>query len=136
MYHMKVTTSLLADAATVAEGKLYVLGGGWDSISSASLPVTFSSFALALVLEMKVNELIGDEVEVVLVDDENSQILRLTGHLEEEGAERYPDRKSINLPLALTFPQVNFVRAGLYTFTIYVAGEAIHSHPFLVNAPQ
>ncbi len=135
MYHVRVTTSLLADAATVADGKLYVHGGGWDAINAAALPLTYPSFALALVLDLSVPELTGDKVEIVLVDGEDNRILSVTGHLESGGPERYPNKASVNLPLALPFSNVPFARPGIYTFKVSVAGEQIHSLDFLVQTP-
>lgn len=46
---MEVDTFLLADGAHAVGGKLYVLGGGWNTISVAEFPTTHqSSLALAL----------------------------------------------------------------------------------------
>src|SRR5918997_296190 len=36
---MEIEFLILADAAQVAEGKLYVLGGGWDRIAVNTVPV-------------------------------------------------------------------------------------------------
>ena len=47
---MKVTI-LLADSVQTVEGKLYILGGGWNIIGPAPSP-----FALALVIEVDWNE--------------------------------------------------------------------------------
>jgi hypothetical protein len=135
MYHVRVTTSLLADAATICDGKFYIHGGGWNSISSASLPVTYPSFALALVINLKITELTGDPLEVILVDDEGSRILKVTGHLESGGAEKFPDKDSVDTPLALTFPGVVFQRTGVYTFKVFVAEKHIHSLDFSVLTP-
>ncbi len=44
-----LTTAMLADAAQVQGGKLFVLGGGFDTISAQSLPVVHRSLAVALV---------------------------------------------------------------------------------------
>lgn len=124
---------MLADAATVAEGKLYIHGGGWDSISNPSLPVTYPAFAFVLVMDLEVTELTGDELLIELVDDEGSRILNVTGHLETDGPERFPNRTSISMPLTLTFPHVTFARAGVYTFKVHVARKHIHSLKFSVQ---
>jgi hypothetical protein len=132
---VKVTTSLLADAAIIADGKLYVHGGGWDSISGASLPLTYPSFALVLVMELDVTELTGAQLLITLVDDVDTQMLSVTGHLETDGVKKFPNRKSINMPLAVTFPGVIFTRAGNHAFKVVVDGGEIHSLNFTVIVP-
>lgn len=134
MYHVRVTTSLLADAAIVAEGKLYIHGGGWDTISGASLPVAYPSFALVLVINLKATELTGDPLEIILVDDEGNSILKVTGHIEGGGAEKFPHKESVDTSLAVPFSGLVFHRAGVHTFKVLVAGNHIHSHNFWVNA--
>jgi hypothetical protein len=132
---VRVTTSLLADAATVAEGKLYIHGGGWDSINGASLPLSYPSFALVLVMDLKVTELTGDAFEIVLVDDQDSRILTVTGHLDTDGPDKFPRNESVSTPLAVTFPGVVFQRTGVYAFKVFVAGKHVHSLNFSVLTP-
>jgi hypothetical protein len=135
MYHVRVTTSLLADAATVCDGKLYVHGAGWDVINGPGLPVMYPAFAVVLVIEMDVSELTGDDVQVVLVDDEASQLVTMTGHLETADPARYAPRTSIKLPLALPFQGLTFARTGNYAFKVSVGGTEIHSLDFSVHTP-
>lgn len=49
---MNLAFAMLADAATVAAGKLYVHGGGWCILAVHTLPVVYPSFALAFMLEL------------------------------------------------------------------------------------
>jgi hypothetical protein len=69
---MDITTAMLADAATEANGKLYIHGGGWDRIITAQLPFVQSTFALVLVFRVEWNET-NDEIPILieLVDADN-----------------------------------------------------------------
>jgi hypothetical protein len=49
---VKLAFAMLADAATVAAGKLYVHGGGWCILAVDALPMVYPSFSLVFVLEL------------------------------------------------------------------------------------
>ena len=71
---MKLTTAMLADAAQVQGGKLYVLGGGFDTISARSLPVVHRNLTLAMVAEIEPDERHRDlEIAISLVDEDGRQ---------------------------------------------------------------
>lgn len=47
---------MCADSATVADGKLYVHGGGWNDLMVDSVPVTYPAFSLVFALELDGSE--------------------------------------------------------------------------------
>jgi hypothetical protein len=47
---------MLADAAAVVEGKLYVHGGGWSDLVVDAVPTTYPTFALVFALELEDSE--------------------------------------------------------------------------------
>ena len=49
---MRFTSAMLCDAAQVSAGKLFVMGGAFDTISSRSFPAVHRSLTLALVAEV------------------------------------------------------------------------------------
>jgi|HubBroStandDraft_4_1064222.scaffolds.fasta_scaffold138399_4 hypothetical protein len=131
---MRVTTSLLADAATVADGKLYIHGAGWDRINSPVLPVTHPGMALVLVLE--VDPVVEDrqDVEIRLVDESDTPIMGVTGHVGISDPSKVVPGTLTNLPLAVNFAPVPFPHAGTYRFVLLVNGTEIHSAKLSVVA--
>ena len=53
---MELTTAMLADAAQVAGGKLYVLGGQWDRLMVAGFPAVHPAMAVVLVIRVEYTE--------------------------------------------------------------------------------
>lgn len=132
---MRLATALIADAATVAEGKLFVHGGGWTSLSAAGLPVVHPSMALALVFRVDFGEaLTTGEFRVELVDEDGSpQGPAAGGQLTAGHAPGTRPGQDIDIPLALTFPAVRFERAGRYRWAISWNGEPVDSVAFSVE---
>ena len=72
---MRLTTAMLADAAQVQGGKLFVLGGGFDTISARTVPVVHRSLTLAMVAEVDPDERHRDlEIAIVLVDEDGQAL--------------------------------------------------------------
>jgi hypothetical protein len=132
---VRVTTSLLADAATVAEGKLYIHGAGWDTINSPAVPATYPSIALVLALEFDPSETDPKDIEITLVDEDGVPLgAKITGRMGVQDASKAVPGMPIRFPIAATFPVVTFPRAGKYRFVLAVNGVEVHSVEFLVNA--
>lgn len=45
-------TAFLADSVTVADGKLYVQGAGWNSISASSFPIQHDRIGVGALLHV------------------------------------------------------------------------------------
>ncbi|MDJ0792517.1 MAG: hypothetical protein QNJ71_11530, partial [Acidimicrobiia bacterium] len=72
---MRLTSALLADSAQVQNGKLFILGGGFDTISVRSLPAVHRSLTLAMVAEVDPDERQRDlELEIKLIDEDGAAI--------------------------------------------------------------
>jgi hypothetical protein len=134
MYHVRVTTSLLADAATHCGVKLYIHGAAWDTINTPMLPATVPGMALVLVLELDPSEIEPKDLEVVLVDEDGEpQGVSVVGRIGIQDLSKLVVNMPIRQPLALSFPAVTFQRAGKHRFILKVNGEEIHSTELLVN---
>ncbi|HSG79087.1 MAG TPA: hypothetical protein VLD62_05850, partial [Acidimicrobiia bacterium] len=72
---MRLTTAMLADAAQVAGGKLFVMGGAFDTITAREFPALHRSLSLALVAEIgpadRNREL---DIMIRLVDEDGKEI--------------------------------------------------------------
>jgi hypothetical protein len=125
---------MLADAAAVAGGKLYVHGGGWDSISVESLPAVHPSMAVVWVFRVEYAEALQDiPISVELVDEDDAPLdVRLeavvnVGHPpgSRPGAPTF-------MPLQWTLTLLDLPHAGGYRFRICAGEDELASVPFRV----
>lgn len=134
MYHVRVTTSLLADAATACDGKLYVHGGGWDVLNTASVPFTQPLMAVVLMIEMEPSEVAEHTFAISLVDDGGTPLgFGATGRMVPGDQSVLLSGPVARLPLAIPFQAVTFSRAGIYRFQISIDEQVIHSVEFAVR---
>lgn len=136
---MDVDYLLLADAATLADGKLYIHGAGWETISVTSLPVEQS---LHIVLRIRVpwsETKRQSDLELDVVDTEGKSLLAIPPG---------PTRGTINVgrpshvkpgddhvvPLALHLSNVPFQREGTYAVVFRIDGSEVARTPFKVAA--
>ena len=133
---MEVTTALLADAATVSGGKLYVHGGGWDHISAASTPVMHPSMSLAIVLRVEYGEMMKDiRILVELLDEDGHPVppgVRVEGNMRVGLSPTARRGDPTMIPQAMTFPGMRFESFGRYVFRISSDGEFLQEVPFSI----
>ena len=131
---VEVATAMLADAATVENGKLYVHGGAWSVINARSFPVTHPSLALALVFRVEYTEALEDHPIAIELLDEDDHALgpRIDGVIHVGHPPRMKPGTPAFVPQAIRFNLVPFEREGGYRFRVTVDGEEIASVPFRV----
>lgn len=130
---MDLTTAMLADAAHVAEGKLYILGGQWDRITVASLPAVHPSMAVVIVIRIEYSE--APKTFNVLIDlmlDGDSTGVRAGGQVSIGHAPGLAHGAPQFAPVAVTFPNVSFDRAGRYEYVVSVEGKVLGQIPLEV----
>jgi hypothetical protein len=125
---VQVTSALLADAARVLDGKLYVFGGQWDRLATASqLPMTHPTMALVIVFEVPYDEALEThnfhvslELDGVALDQVQVEGQMQTGHAPgtARGAPGYA-------PLALTFNDIKFEKFGRYEWVVRADGDIV-----------
>jgi hypothetical protein len=134
---MQVTTAMLADAATVAGGKLYVHGGGWNAIIATQIPANHPTLALALAFKMDWHE--GNEdlpIVIELVNEDGKpagvrveRTLRIAPTpIVKKGADLYEYT-------AHTFNGLRFDEYGAYRFQVVHDGQVLASVPLIVIPP-
>lgn len=123
---------LLADGAQVADGKLYILGGGWDSIHPEALPAQHIA-NLAVVLSVPWDETNGKHIfKLDLVSATGDTMRELGGGQFEVGrppdaAEGADQRVPLALPVTL---QLN--AEGEFQVRLSVDGADLCRVPFSV----
>jgi hypothetical protein len=136
---MQVTTAMLADAATVSLGKLYVHGGGWDAIVATQIPALHPTLALALAFKMDWHE--GNEALPVVIDLVNEDGELACGIHIEMTLRVAPSpimKKGVDLYqyTAHTFNCLQFEGYGIYRFQVIHDDEVLASVPLSILPPS
>jgi hypothetical protein len=131
---MEATSAMLADAASVSGGKLYVHGGAWDRLTVQGLPATHPSLALVLVLRIEYSEALRDiHVRVQLLDeDDNSVGPTVDGTINVGHPPGTRPGTPAFVPHTLTFNGLEFRRTGGYRFKVMEGDRELASVPFQV----
>ena len=131
-----VDVALLADSVQAVRGKLYVLGGGWDTIWVAGFPARHPSLGIGLRLRVP-SSWAGDTLvlSVELQDADGAPLLprplshRVSIHSHAES----PLTTDFGIVRSFTFNNLSFAREGSYSFVISVDDEPVSRLRFAVR---
>ena len=131
---MRFTTAMLADAAQVQGGKLFVLGGGFDTITARSLPAHHRGVALVLVAEVGPEQRHRDlELVIRLVDEDGTALgVEAKGKLRVGAPPNLPPGASSTVPMVSPFLNLRFPEAKGYAFVVEHDGDERVRVPFRV----
>jgi hypothetical protein len=121
---VRLAFAMLADAATVADGKLYVHGGGWSHLFVDGVPTRHPSFALVFALEMNGREPPGRiplDFELVAGD---APVAGVRGWIGVPG-ERGPELGPVLVTNQATFTDVPLAAEGSYVVRVSSGGEEL-----------
>jgi hypothetical protein len=128
----RVEWLILADYADIVGGKLYLAGGGWDTISVASEFPHRRLIGLAVAVDVPWNQTNEAHSLVVLIQDEDGkEEAKIEGHLEVGRPPGYPKGQSQRAQLAVNI-QITFERPGGYTVVTSIDGHVGSRTPFRV----
>jgi hypothetical protein len=122
-------TIMLADAAQAAEGKLYILGGGWSVTGPEPVPM-----AIALKFEVPWDqanrphhwelELIDSDGNPVIAPTmEGEQAVQIGGDFEVGRPPGLPAGTPLDLPLAINIGPLPLTPASRYVWRLWVDGD-------------
>lgn len=125
---------MIADAAAVERGKLYIHGGGWDTIWVPNFPATHATMALALLFRIEYSEALKDiPIVVELVDEDNHPIgIKVEGKINVGHAPGTKPGAPIFVPQQITLTLLPLQKEGEYTFRITSGTEELGSVVFRV----
>jgi len=124
-------TMLLCDAAQVAEGKLYILGGGWSITGPGPVPS-----AIAIKIEVDWHEadrphhwelfLEDADGRPVLVDTpEGAQPVEVRGEFAVEKPAGIPEGAPIDVALAVNLGPIPLEPGARYSWRLVIDGNAL-----------
>lgn len=123
------TTVLLSDFAQVADGKLYVLGGGWSLCGPGAF-----QHALAIKIEVPWDESNrAHKLEAILHDEDNKQVavgtppspVRFEGTFEVGRPAGLPPGTPLDFPLAVNLGLLQLPPGKGYVWMINVDGRPV-----------
>ena len=133
---MNIDYVLLADAASAADGKLYIHGAGWDTIQAVQFPAVHNSIAVAMRIRIAWHETNQPHsLQVDLVDADEQSLLPA------------PFRSDVNigrpptlatgddqvLPFVVNFVNISFAQPGTYVMKVSADDEVAWRSPFTVK---
>jgi hypothetical protein len=131
-----VDVALLADAVQAIRGKLFILGGGWDTLWVRQFPARHPSLAIGLRLRIPTSWH-SDEVQisVELQDaDGKSMFPRPLSQSISLPRTTDPQTTDIGLVRSFTFNNLVFGRGGSYSFVISVNDDPVSRLRFSVRS--
>jgi hypothetical protein len=132
-----VDVAMLADAVQAVRGKLFILGGGWDTLWVRGFPARHPSLAIGLRLRVPVSW--GKEtlkLSVELQDVDGSPLLPhpLSHDIRLPSSEQRPSGTTdLGVIRSFTFNNLVFRREGPYSFVISVDDEPVSRLRFTVR---
>lgn len=123
---------ILADHAEVVGGKLYLAGGGWDTISVASDFPLKRMIGIAVAVEIPWNQTNETHSLVILIqDDDAREEAKIEGFLEVGRSPGFPRGQSQRAQLAVNL-QIAFAKPGGYTVVTTIDGHSGNRTPFRI----
>jgi Family of unknown function (DUF6941) len=123
---LTVRSAMLADAAALADGKLYIHGGQWDTIRTHALPIRHPSLSIVVVVEVPYDEALAPHtVEVTLENDGRSDPSwpRFGGQLQTGHAPNSARGASSFVSMPFTVTNLELPEPGRYEWVISLDGE-------------
>lgn len=132
-----VDVALLADAVQAVRGKLFILGGGWDTLWVARFPARHPSLAIGLRLRIPVSWT-GENLtlSVELQDADGRPLLPspLSQQIKLPPVGQHPSNATdFGLVRSFTFNSLVFRSEGSYSFVISVDDEPVSRLRFTVR---
>ena len=134
---MQVNSAILADFVQENHGKLYITGGGIDTLFANAVPVRHPSLGIAFRLTLSPAELgRTHQLEILLVNADGGRIATVNAKIQAERPIQgtgWP----VTVPLAINFVQIEFPAYGDYQFDLMLNNSSINTIPFrVVQAPN
>ena len=132
---MRLTAAMLADAAQVSSGKLFVLGGGFDTIGSRTFPLVHRGLSVVLVAEIGPADRNRDlEITISLLDEDGAELgVESKGSMRVGTPSSLPAGATSLIPLVVPFVGLRFPQAGGYVFIIRHEEQELARVPFRVR---
>jgi len=142
MQSMKVR-AFLCDSVQSVDGKLYMLGAGWNRLTAGGFPARHDRIGIGVLVTLGANEGGEHNLELSLL---SAKDLPMPLFADGTGAEQFainvtiqtpvpgPEQGEVQVPLALNIDGITFPSADTYTFSLRLDGADTERLPFRVVA--
>jgi hypothetical protein len=132
---MRLTVAMLADSAQVASGKLFVLGGAFDTINARAFPALVRGLSVVVVAEVEPADRDRDlPIAIRLLDEDGAALgVGSKGVMRVRAPSSLPAGASSLVPLVASFVGIRFPKAGGYVFIIEHEDRELGRIPFRVR---
>jgi hypothetical protein len=131
-------TLLICDSAEALNGKLYILGGGWNMLYAPGTPVRIALGILIAVPWDETNQRREMRIELVTSDGEqvllNGQEVAATAEFDIGRPPGVKPGSTLNAPFAINFDGLMLDEGG-YEFVVKVGDVLAARRPFQVVSP-
>ncbi len=122
---------ILADAAQVQGEKLYLLGGGWSTITAREFPVQHQMAIAAGILVPWMETNARHEFRISVTSEEGASFGEVTGHFEQGRPAGMPAGTTQRMMIAVNMG-IRLERACEASAELWLDGERARSVPFRV----
>lgn len=131
---------VLADAATAAEGKLYIHGAGWDTIFAASFPYQLPQISVAIRVRVPWNETNqAHKIELDVLDQDGVSIVPedrlLKGDLSAGRPLQLPQGEDQTFSFVINLAGLQFDKPGNYIVVFRLDEQEVARSPFRIVVP-
>ena len=121
--HPQVEFAMVADAVQAVAGKLYVIGGGWDTLFVRSFPARHPTMGIGLRIRVPWSHVDEFTLSVDLVDEDGASLFKGKALAQKIKVNRTPTMAAgsdLGVMRAFTFNNLIFLKEGGYAFRIAV----------------
>jgi hypothetical protein len=133
----EIEVAILADAVQAVAGKLYVLGGGWDTLFAARFPARHPSLGIGVRVRVPWSQIDQTfNLSVDLVDEDGHSAFgdkTITQTFKAGRPRGLPDGVDVGVVRALTINGLVFPHEGGYSFVVSIDGTEVHRISFRVR---
>jgi hypothetical protein len=125
---LRINAALLADAASVREGLLHILGGGITRVGRPTFPAPLDC-VLVVQVSIPQPEIAGEhEIKAELLDDDDKVVSGLTANFVNSAAQGLMPGEEAQLPMTLPTQGLAIPHPGLYRLNVDIDDGAAESH--------
>ena len=131
---MELDFAFLADAAEVANGKLHVVGGAFDTIWTRSVPLRYPKISFAMRLLLSASEFDRKHKIEIKIMHEDGKVIppSIGGDLEIRKNPNLPKGWKQGFLSVMNFVDLTFPAFGDYSFELIVNNTGVKSIPLRI----
>jgi hypothetical protein len=137
LFAPEIEVAILADAVQAVAGKLYVLGGGWDTLHAARFPARHPSLGIGLRVRVPWTQMDQQfTLSVDLVDEDGHSVFgdkSIKQPFRSGRPKGIPDGLDIGVVRAITINGLVFPKEGGYSFVVSIDDVESHRISFRVR---